>query len=141
MLFLPLNPLSLLLNNWKLIVGALIVGSLVLYGYRWGAGRVQADWDESARLQRELTQAAIDRAQASANKHSALYQAEIAKQKQTVTQMERILHYEINRSYSQCIATDELVRVWRQAFDPALPGPAEPGPGAGGPAVAAAAGR
>jgi membrane protein required for beta-lactamase induction len=49
-----------LLKYWKLIAIALLCASLVLYGYRWGARSVEAEYDALRAAQRANAQAASD---------------------------------------------------------------------------------
>lgn len=48
--------------------------------------------------------------------HSTAYQAEIARQRNLINNLDRMLKYEIDKHYAGCAVNDDIVRLWRQTF-------------------------
>jgi hypothetical protein len=112
----PVSLLSLLASNWKAIVVALAIGLVGVKGYWLGQYSTQAKWDASVALIRAETEKEKDVLRDKSAKASAEYQAKITKQKSEINKVYKALNYEISKSYSSCVATPELVRVWTEGF-------------------------
>lgn len=102
--------------NWKLLSVIAVLASVYFVGAHRGAVSEHRRYEAKMQLGRDRAQKEKDAAQLRANQHSASYEAEIAKQKQTIISLGRTLQYEIKRSYATCTANDDIVRLWHQTF-------------------------
>ena len=109
----------------KALIAGLAIAFLVAYGYHWGAGNIQAEWDKSAQIQRDLVQAERDRLQARADDASKAYQDYRKRTAQRMNTIKGDLAHEIDKTPSlrSCIANDGFLRLYNAASD-VLPAPA-----------------
>lgn len=116
--------LKILKDNWQLIAVLLLAAAVWLHGDHHGAARVNAEWTADKLAHAEELAAAKAKAAEDARKASEAHQADLVKMRQTITQYERLVQYEIKRSYSSCVFTPELVRLWEKSFgyDTTVPG-------------------
>lgn len=103
-------------ENRRLILVLVAAGALYGYGRYNGASTVKVRWAAAIVAEREAAQKEKDAAQQRANEHSASYQAEIAKQRRTINQLDKVIKNEIAKSYSTCVANDDLARLWQDTF-------------------------
>lgn len=104
-------------SNRKLLAILIVLGSLVLYGYRWGARDIQAEWDASAARQRAIVQAEKDGLQKRNDDLSRQYQEYRRRSADSMHTIRGELAHEIstNSGLRGCLATPEFVRIYEGA--------------------------
>lgn len=100
------------------IVVAVVAYSVVVYnaGSKSGKQTVQTAWDTQKLADANAMQKAVAEEAEKARVASAAHQQDMAKLRETITQYERLVQYEINKNYSSCVFTPELVSLWRKTF-------------------------
>lgn len=92
-----------MLRYWKIVAIVIFCGLLVLYGYRWGAGNVEAEYDALRSLQRVNAAAA-----------SQSYQE--YRKNSDMTKIRKELEREIRKGHSSCIVIDDKrLRLYKAA--------------------------
>lgn len=126
MLEIAIALLGFLKNKWKVIAVIALLAGVFYLGDGHGADRVQAEWTaDQLEKAKQLAQAKADAAE-KARQASQAHQDDLVKMRQTITQYERLVQYEIKRSYSGCVFTPELVRLWQQTFGGSDAGAGQP---------------
>ncbi len=109
--------LSLLLNNWKPILLAVAFLGWSYAAYSHGEAHTQAKWNEAtieAQKEQEVSRVKL---QAIADKASREYEANAAKQRTAIANLNRRLKNEIstNAALRSCVANDSWLQIYNAA--------------------------
>lgn len=94
-------------NNRKLVAILLAAGSLVLWGYRWGAGSVQADWDAANAMRIAAQEKDRAERQALSDRKDASNARTLAKLNEQVNSLSRSLYHATNDPAYRCVPTPD----------------------------------